>query len=204
LVASDTSRVQIGYITKTHGLYGKVAIYLTTDVPDRLKPGEVVFVDNIRELTVESASYANGRTLVAFHSISTLKEAQEIIKKTLWAPKIVHDIHTDLWISDLFFSYVVDQFYRPLGKVKYVIENPASDILELDSDVLIPFKFITKMIEVKVGAMNDDLFKANEALHKYYNVLLVDGDKVAFAELPDGLLEVNTSRLNFKTTEDLN
>lgn len=49
-----------------------------------------------------------------------------------------------MWIHDLINAAVIDIDGSPLGRVVAVEENPASDLLVLDNDSLVPLTFLVE------------------------------------------------------------
>jgi 16S rRNA processing protein RimM len=205
--------VQIGYITKPHGLDGKVVVYLTTDVPNRLKINDKIYAlegeNEPVELLIEKISPYKNKYLIVFSEINSLAGAEKLVGKPIFAAPIEHDPE-DIWASDLFGCYVVDKLNALYGKVKVIIDNPASDIFELDSGILIPFKFVE---QIKTLSLNDpdsgedsiivDTIKARYTISDQTNLKLGECDevatiKVAFVDLPEGLAEIYTSNYSVK------
>ena len=51
----------------------------------------------------------------------------------------------ELWVHELIDAVVVDSEGVERGRVVQVLDNPASDILELDTGHLIPVQFVTEV-----------------------------------------------------------
>ena len=48
----------------------------------------------------------------------------------------------ELWVHELIGATVIDQHGVAHGTVTRVLDNPASDLLELDSGTLVPVRFV--------------------------------------------------------------
>ena len=89
-------------------------------------------------------SHATGkRWLVRFVGVVDRTAAEKLTNAVLQAEPIDVDGDDDaLWVHELIGSRVVDQQGVDRGTCVAVIDNPAHDILELDSGALIPVIFI--------------------------------------------------------------
>jgi 16S rRNA processing protein RimM len=138
--------LEVGRITRPHGLRGDVVVELWTNRRERVQPGA-----RLRgppgELEVEHATRlasAGGRErwLVQFSGVSDRAGAEALRDVVLSAAPI--DDGGALWIHDLIGSEVVDSAGTRIGTVTAVEANPASDLLVLDGGQLIPLRFITE------------------------------------------------------------
>ena len=71
----------------------------------------------------------------------------------------------ELWVHELIGATVIDQYGTARGTVTRLVENPASDLLELDSGTLVPAQFVvshTPNDEIHVDAPVG-LFDVDEA-----------------------------------------
>ena len=66
--------LEVGRITRAHGLTGEVVVVLTTDREERLVPGSVLTTQD-RPLTVHAARRHNDRWIVRFEEIGDRNEA---------------------------------------------------------------------------------------------------------------------------------
>jgi 16S rRNA processing protein RimM len=81
----------------------------------------------------------------------------------LSAPPIDDDDGT-LWVHQLVGAVVVDQHGTQHSSVVALIENPASDLLELDDGRLVPLVFVTAFqpgvridVDVPAGLLDNEL-----------------------------------------------
>ena len=79
---------------------------------------------------------------MSFDGYRTREAAEELRGLLLWAEPVADD--TVLWVHELIGCEVVDQHGKGRGTVVAVLDNPAADILELDSGALVPVNFVTE------------------------------------------------------------
>ena len=144
---------------KAHGLRGEVLVDLVSNRTERVSVGAELSTDR-GVLTVSTSRPHQGRWLVVFDRIATREEAET------WRGVVLRGEPIDdpdvLWVHELIGSRVVEVDGTERGVVAAVQDNPASDLLVLDSGALVPLTFV-------VGG-------------------LVDG--VVTVEVPDGLFEL--------------
>jgi 16S rRNA processing protein RimM len=83
--------------------------------------------------------------IIAFAGIIDRNEAELLRGLTLKAEPLDLDDDDVIWIDDLFNALVVSTDGIERGRVTEVEENPASDLLVLDSGVLIPLTFVVEV-----------------------------------------------------------
>jgi 16S rRNA processing protein RimM len=131
--------LEVGHVVKPHGLRGEVIVALTTNRDERLEPGAVLRAGR-RELRVERAAPHRGRFIVSFGGVTGIDAAEELRGAELSAPPL--DDPDVLWVHELIGCRVEDVSGRSLGTVEAIEANPASDLLVLESGVLIPLRFV--------------------------------------------------------------
>jgi 16S rRNA processing protein RimM len=139
---SGTARLEVGRIGRAHGLRGEVGVTLGSDRVERLDAGSVLFADG-RELVVVSARPHAGRWLVRFHGIDDRTAAEALLGLVLEGDELPTG-GDELWVHDLIGAAVRDRDGRALGSVTAVEANPASDLLVLDDEVLVPMTFVVE------------------------------------------------------------
>ena len=142
---SGDTRLEIGRIGRAHGLRGDVGVKLTTERLERLTPGSVLYADE-RPLVVADARLHSGRWLVRFEGIDGREAAEGLLGLVLTGDPLPTGID-ELWVHELIGRPVRDREGRDLGHVVSVEANPASDLLVLDDDVLIPMTFVVEQHE---------------------------------------------------------
>jgi 16S rRNA processing protein RimM len=132
-------RLEVGRIAKPHGLRGEVVVQMLDDRPERLRPG-ATFEAGGRRLDVVESRPHQGRHLVRFAGVDDRDAAEALRGVSLEA-----EAHADpdlLWVHELIGSRCVELDGTERGRVVSVIDNPAADLLELDSGALVPLSFL--------------------------------------------------------------
>jgi 16S rRNA processing protein RimM len=139
--------LEVGRITKPHGLRGDVLVRLLTTEPSRLDAGSVLIAGG-RELTVEWSKPHHDRWIVSFEGVSGREAADELRGALLLGESVERDDDPDaLWVHELIGAEVFDGSGTSYGRVEAVLDNPASDLLQLESGSLVPLTFVTGWIE---------------------------------------------------------
>ena len=132
--------LEVGQITKPHGLKGEVIVKLSTNRGERLEAGSVLQSDR-GPLRVESASPHQHGWIVRFDAVTTRDEADAARGLVLRAEPL--DLPDELWVHELVDAEVVDTEGAVLGRCVAIEANPASDLIVLDGGGLIPLHFVT-------------------------------------------------------------
>jgi 16S rRNA processing protein RimM len=140
--------LEIGHITRPHGLKGEVVVGLVTSVEGRLAPGRA-FECGGRQLVVSrsqalpgKAGPRGGQWLVCFEGVGTREAAEALAGATLRAEPLPEADAEGLWVHELIGAEVVGTAGESHGTVTAVEANPASDLLVLDSGALVPLRFV--------------------------------------------------------------
>lgn len=139
--------LQVGIITKTHGLRGEVKVFPTTDDARRFKKLKEVILDTGREkitLEIEGVRFFKNLVILKFKGIDNINDIERNTGKSLYvtrenAVKLGKD---EYFIADLIGIDVFDEEDRRLGVLKDVIETGANDVysieLENSQELLLP------------------------------------------------------------------
>ena len=145
--------LEIGQITKAHGIRGEVFVKLITDRSERLEPGTVLESDR-GPLTVRTSRPHQNGWLVQFAGVPDRTAAEGMRGVVLRAEPI--DDPDVLWVHELVGCRVVGMDGRDHGQVTAVEANPASDLLVLDGGGLVPLRFVVRrepgLVEVDIPA----------------------------------------------------
>jgi 16S rRNA processing protein RimM len=141
-VSVERPTLEVGRIVKAHGLRGQVQVDLWSDRTERLAVGTTLLSDR-GPLVVEAAAAHQARFIVSFDRIATREEADDWRGVVLSAPRLEDD--SVIWIDQLFGAEVVDAAGVARGVVVDVEANPASDLMVLDSGVLVPLTFLVTL-----------------------------------------------------------
>jgi 16S rRNA processing protein RimM len=134
--------LEVGRITKPHGVRGDVLVLLTTDLTARLDPGSVLETDR-GSLTVVTSSRHHDRWIVHFDGFTDRDQVEGWRGVVLRAEPLEVDDDV-LWVHELVGATVVLPSGDAVGTVTEVESNPAADLLVLDSGALVPVVFITE------------------------------------------------------------
>jgi len=156
--------LEVGRITKAHGLRGEVVVHLVSDRTERLDRGSVLQSDRGDLLVVASRPHAD-RWIVSFEGCTTREGAEALRGTALRAEAVEGDgADGELWVHELVGVRVVERDGTDRGTVESVQANPAADLLVLDSGALVPVVFVvdgpsggTLTVEVPDGLF--DLFE---------------------------------------------
>jgi 16S rRNA processing protein RimM len=136
--------LEVGRVGRAHGVRGDVFVHLTTDRVERLAAGSRLKAGE-RWLTVVAASRANDRWRVHFEGVDDRDSAEALSRVVLEAEPI--DDPDTLWVHQLIGADVVELAGTSRGRCVAVIDNPAADLLELDSGALVPASFVVSVAD---------------------------------------------------------
>ncbi len=117
-------------------------VSLITDRVERLSPGARLLAGSAWLTVTESREQHGQRWLVRFDGVDDRTAAEKLTNSILLAEPLVDDLDDALWVHELIGSRVVDRHGVDRGTCVAVVDNPAHDILELDSGALVPVTFV--------------------------------------------------------------
>jgi len=139
---SGTALLEVGLVVKPHGVRGDVIVDLFTNRPEtRVAPGAVLVTDR-GPLEVVSSRPHQGRWIVVFADVVGRDGAEALRGTRLSAEPLDED--GALWVHELIGAEVVDVDGGNHGPVVAVEANPASDLLVLSDDRLVPLTFVVE------------------------------------------------------------
>lgn len=130
-------------MVKPHGVRGEVVVRLVTNHPEvRFAPGSVLESDG-ESFEVVFGRPHQDRWLVTFAGVTDRNGAEALRGRVLRAPPLEGDDAGDeLWVHELVGAEVVDTTGHVCGVVEAVESNPASDLLVLAGERLVPLTFV--------------------------------------------------------------
>ncbi len=135
----------IGKLQRTHGVKGEMVMDLMTDFPDRIKPGNQVFVGkNYREVTLINLRPNGSKLLVAFEGFTDCDQAAVLRNQLVYIK--TEDANTlpdgEFYHHEVLGMEVLDESQNLVGKVTEIITTGANDVYviktEEGGEVLIP------------------------------------------------------------------
>ena len=133
--------LEVGRITRPHGLRGEVIVELVTNRTERVEPGTELRTPAGELFVIRQSTPHHGRWIVTFDGVPD-RDAAEALRGTVLCAEPLDDPDA-LWVHELIGSEVIDVGGTRHGRVTSVIANPASDLLELDGGALVPLRFVT-------------------------------------------------------------
>jgi 16S rRNA processing protein RimM len=133
--------LEVGRITKPHGIRGEVTVVLTTDRLERVAPGAVLHTGD-RPLEIATSRPHQGNHIVGFVGVAD-RTAAEALRGAVLRAEPLEDPEV-LWVHDLIGADVVGVDGTAYGVVTSVEANPASDLLVLAGGGLVPLRFVTE------------------------------------------------------------
>lgn len=135
-------------MARPHGLRGEVVVDLVSNRAERARAG-AVFATDIGELRVREARPFGGRWLMTFEAVDDLASAERL-RGTVLKARPLEDGGA-LWVHELVGAKVVRHGDgSTVGRVRAVVANPASDLLELEDGTLVPIRFVVGAGEGRV------------------------------------------------------
>ena len=132
--------LEVARVGKAHGLKGEVSIHLISNISERIEPGSVLYLEDEREMRIQSSKQHKKHYLVLFEGITSRTSVEAIVGKILYGVPI--DDPETMWAHDLIGSSVTDRGGKAFGKVTAIETNPASDLLVLEGGAVIPLTFV--------------------------------------------------------------
>ena len=116
-----------------------MVVVLTTDRLERVQSGAVLHSAR-GSFTVESSRPHQNGWLVLFEGVLTREDA-EALRNTILLAEGIEDPDA-VWVHELIGASVVDVHGSMIGTVQSVEDNPAADLLVLETGALIPMTFV--------------------------------------------------------------
>jgi 16S rRNA processing protein RimM len=135
------SLLELGRIDKAQGLRGEVVVTLTTTETSRIDAGSELLAGDRRVVVAASRPHQH-RWVVHFEGITSREQAEELARAVLRAEAPAETDPDDLWVHELIGAAVVEPDGTERGLVEAVQDNPASDLLVLDTGALVPLRFL--------------------------------------------------------------
>ena len=137
--------LEVGRLGRAHGVKGGFVVTLVTDRLERVQPGSRLHDGHVWRTVAASRPLPQGKWMVQFDDVADRTAAEALSGRTLWGEPVQDD--DALWVHDLIGARVVDQTGVDRGACVSVIDNPANDLLELDTGHLVPVTFVESVVD---------------------------------------------------------
>lgn len=121
----------VGLLRRPHGVRGDILFTVTTDFPERLRPGTVVYVgDEKREMKIVRRRSHNDGVIFGFGGISTPEQAAKYTGKTAFVPAEGRPPlpEGEYYHHQIIGLDVFDETGASLGVVSEILETGANDV----------------------------------------------------------------------------
>lgn len=150
----------VGRIGRPHGVRGAVFIDLITDRSERVAPGARLWCRD-EELVVTSSRPAGARWVVTLEGVDDRDAAARLTSVDVYAEPV--EVPGALWVHEMIGAEVVETDGTRRGRCSAVIDNPAADLIELDSGALVPVTFVVDIVPGRITVeVPAGLFALNE------------------------------------------
>lgn len=127
---------QVGVISSTHGVYGEVKVFPTTDDPKRFRRLKSVIAKKDKKecvLEIENVKFFKQMVILKFKGIDTLDDVAHLRQYTLHVTRenAVRLKKDEYFIADLIDMQVYDEEDQLLGTLTDVLTTGANDVYEI-------------------------------------------------------------------------
>ena len=155
--------LQIGVITKPHGVHGEVKVFPTTDDIRRFKKLKKTILDTGKqriELECEGAKFFKQFAILKFKGYDSIESVEKYCRCALLVTRedAVKLAKNEYFIADLIGVCTEDETGDVKGKITDVIQTGANDVYVIDLDdgrqLLLPaIKECIKEVDIEKGMM---------------------------------------------------
>ena len=166
----ETTNLQVGVISSTHGVRGEVKVFPTTDDVKRFKRLKEVILDTGKEeltLEIEGVKFFKQFVILKFKDYDNINDIEKYKGKSLYVTRAnaVRLRKDEYFIADLQGLTVVDEEDKVLGTLRDVMETGANDVYIID---------MTDGREVLVPAIKECILKVDMEARKM-QIHMMDG-----------------------------
>jgi 16S rRNA processing protein RimM len=141
-------KVEVAQLGRSHGLAGELYLRPLSDVPDRVRPGLTLTTKLGQQVTVAGLRPIGDRLLVRLEGVYSMEDAKRFSGMTLYAEPL--DEPPVTLVGQLIGKLLVDQHSVDHGRVVAVQANPASELMVLENEALVPTLFIVEVLDDRV------------------------------------------------------
>ena len=141
------SELQVGVITRAHGIKGEVKVFPTTDDISRFKKLKEVIIDNGKErlnMEIEGVKFFKQYAIIKFKGYDSINDIEKYKNAKLYVTRdhAVRLRKDEYFIADLIGMGVVTEEGEPFGRMKDVMVTGANDVYIIEredgTEVLLP------------------------------------------------------------------
>lgn len=153
--------LQVGILSKVHGVHGEIKVFPTTDDIRRFKKLKSVLLDTgegLKETEIESVKFFKQFVILKFKGFDSINDIERYKGKSIFvARKDAVSLEPDeYFIADLIDMKVIDENDSELGVLSDVIETGANDVyvitLKDGTEALLPaIKQCVLAVDVEAG-----------------------------------------------------
>ncbi len=134
-----TDKFRIGIITKTHGIKGEVAVFPTSDDPERYSELERCFIkrgNDYIEVNCNSCKYMKKTVVLGFDEITSIEEAEKYINSEIYVDRedAVPLEEGEYYMADILGFKAVLEDGTVIGTLEDYMDTPAQTILIFKAD----------------------------------------------------------------------
>ena len=139
---NSDQRLEIGKIGKPHGLRGDLTIRLTTNRYERMEIGAEIYLGTSEKFVITGSKPYKNNFLVSLSGVGNRNEAENLSGEKIFAEPL--EDPEIKWAHELIGCIVIDNEGKQRGPIVEIQANPASDLMVLGDETLVPFNFLTK------------------------------------------------------------
>lgn len=129
--------LQVGALTKTHGVHGEVKVFPMTDDVKRFKKLKTTILDTGKEkidLEIEGVKFFKQFVILKFKGYDSIESIEKYCGKGIFvtrenAVKLNKD---EYFVADLIDMSVADEDNNIIGKITDVIQTGANDVYDIE------------------------------------------------------------------------
>lgn len=137
--------LEVGRVGRPHGVRGDLYVDLVTDRRERVAVGAQLYIRGAWRTVVRSHVHPP-RFVVHFEGIDDRDVAARFTGALIHAEPL-GELPDVWWVHELIGGEVIDQHGVSRGRCVSVVDNPAHDLLELDSGFLVPVPFVVELVD---------------------------------------------------------
>ncbi len=139
---SELGRLEVGRISRAHGLKGDVVIAPISNRPERFAVGSTLFDAHDRAYLIAASRPQSHQFVVRIDGMNTREIAESLRGTLLFGDPLGELPEGEMWVHELVGAECVLTDGTSCGRVRTVQENPAHDMLVLSTGVLVPMVFV--------------------------------------------------------------